>query len=44
MTDEQLKAYITTNSGVEPQGNLNRKTLLRMAASTGPTKQMAAAS
>jgi hypothetical protein len=44
MTDEQLKAYITTNSGVEPQGNLNRKTLLRMAASTGPAKQMAAAS
>ena len=31
MTDEQLRSHIKTLTGVEPKGNLPRKTLLRMA-------------
>jgi len=32
MTLEQLREYITTNSGHAPHGSLNRKTMVRMAA------------
>jgi len=31
MTDEQLRAHIKSMTGVEPKGNLPRKTLIRMA-------------
>ena len=31
MTDEQLRAHIQSLTGVEPKGNLPRKTLIRMA-------------
>jgi len=31
MTDEQLKAFIKTQTGHPPQGALTRKTLVRMA-------------
>jgi hypothetical protein len=36
MTTEQLRAYIETNSGHPPRGNLNRKMLLRMAETCKP--------
>jgi hypothetical protein len=38
MTDEQLRDYITTNTGHAPHGSVSRKTLLRMAASSRPEK------
>jgi hypothetical protein len=31
MSLEQLREFITTNSGHAPHGSLNRKTLMRMA-------------
>jgi len=36
MSDEQLRDFIKTHSGHTPQGNLNRKTLLRMATDVKP--------
>jgi hypothetical protein len=38
MTNEQLKAYITTQTGMAPQGNVARKTLVRMAEEASPDK------
>jgi hypothetical protein len=38
MTLEQLRAFIKANTGHEPAGQLNRKTLLRMAMDTRPEK------
>lgn len=38
MTLDQLREYITVNSGQAPHGSLNRKTLTRMAASVRPDK------
>jgi hypothetical protein len=31
MTDAELRDYVTVNTGHEPHGSLNRKTLTRMA-------------
>ena len=42
MSIEQLRAYITTNTGHEPKGLLNRKTLMRMARDCAPEKTEAA--
>lgn len=36
MSDEQLKEFITANTGHRPQGNPNRKTLIRMALDARP--------
>jgi len=38
MTSEQLREYIRVNTGHEPQGNPNRKTLTRMALEARPSK------
>ena len=38
MTDEQIRSYIQSNTGHAPQGNLARKTLLRMAIDARPSK------
>jgi hypothetical protein len=38
MTTEQLKQFVATNTGVTPQGNLARKTLVRMAEEASPDK------
>jgi hypothetical protein len=38
MTELQLRDYIKTHSGHEPQGNLNRKTLMQMATGMRPHK------
>ena len=38
MTEEQIRAYITTHAGSAPVGALNRKTLVRMAESVRPDK------
>jgi hypothetical protein len=38
MSTEALKAYITTNSGVAPQGNVARKTLVKMAQDARPDR------
>jgi hypothetical protein len=36
MTEDQLRDYIKTHTGHPPQGNLNRKTLVRMATDARP--------
>jgi len=41
MSDKQLRDFITTNTGQAPQGNLARKTLVRMAMDARP-KEVAA--
>ena len=41
MSDKQLRDFITTNTGQVPQGNLARKTLVRMAMDARP-KEVAA--
>jgi hypothetical protein len=38
MTSEQLRDYVTTHTGQAPIGNLNHKTLKRMAAEATPSK------
>jgi hypothetical protein len=38
MTLEQLRDFITANTGHAPAGTLNRKTLTRMAMDTRPEK------
>jgi hypothetical protein len=38
MTEEQIRAYITTHAGSAPVGALNRKTLVRMAMDARPNK------
>ncbi len=38
MSDEHLRDFIRTQTGHTPQGNLNRKTLLRMAMDARPSK------
>ena len=38
MTSDQLREYIKVNTGHEPQGNPNRKTLTRMAIEAKPSK------
>jgi len=38
MTEEQIREYITTNTGHAPTGTLNRKTLVRMAMDARPSK------
>lgn len=38
MSDEQVRDYIATHTGHAPQGNLNRKTLVRMAMDARPNK------
>jgi hypothetical protein len=38
MTDDQLRDFIKAHSGHTPQGNVNRKTLLRMATDVRPHK------
>jgi hypothetical protein len=38
MSDDAIRKYIKTHTGHEPQGDLPRKTLVRMAADTRPTK------
>jgi hypothetical protein len=38
MSDEQVRAYITTHTGHAPQGNLSRKMLLQMATAAVPSK------
>jgi len=38
MTSDQLREYIKVNTGHEPQGNPNRKTLTRMAIEARPSK------
>src|SRR5215471_12735187 len=38
MTDEQLRDFIKAQSGHTPQGNVNRKTLIRMATDCRPNK------
>jgi hypothetical protein len=42
LTPEQLRDYITSHTGAEPKGALNRKTLLRMARDARPEKASAA--
>lgn len=42
MSPEQLRDYITTNTGVAPKGALNRKVLLRMARDARPEEVSAA--
>lgn len=39
---EQLREFITSNTGVAPKGALNRKTLVRMARDAAPEKANAA--
>jgi len=41
MTDDQLRDFITTHSGHTPQGQLTRKTLLRMAQDIRPKDKAA---
>lgn len=41
MSVEQLRDYITTQTGIAPQGNINRKTLLRMAMDARPDARVA---
>ena len=36
MSDKQLREYITTNTGQAPQGNVARRTLVRMAMDAQP--------
>jgi hypothetical protein len=38
MTDEQLRKYIKSHTGHEPQGNLPSKSLVRLAMDARPTK------
>jgi len=38
MTEDQLRDFIKTHTGHTPQGNVNRKTLLRMAMDARPNK------
>jgi len=38
MTEDQIREYITTNTGHAPTGNLNRKTLVRMAMDARPNR------
>jgi hypothetical protein len=38
MTLDQIREFITTNTGMAPQGNCNRKTLVRMAMECRPEK------
>jgi len=38
MSDEQLREFITTNTGQAPQGNSSHKTLVRMATEARPNK------
>lgn len=38
MSDEQLREFITTNTGQAPQGNISHKTLVRMATEARPNK------
>jgi len=38
MTEDQLREFIKTQTGHAPQGNLNRKMLMRMAADARPHK------
>lgn len=38
MTDEQVRDFVATHTGHAPQGNLNRKTLVRMAMDARPNK------
>ena len=38
MTEEQIREFITTHAGSAPVGNLNRKTLVRMAMDARPSK------
>jgi len=42
MTTDQIREYVTTHTGHAPQGNLNRKRLLRMAMDARPEKTKAA--
>jgi hypothetical protein len=42
MSLEQLRDFITSNTGVAPKGSLNRKTLVRMARDVAPEKAHAA--
>jgi hypothetical protein len=42
MSLEQLRDYITSNTGQAPLGSLNRKNLLRLARSAQPEKASAA--
>jgi len=39
---DQLREFITSNTGVAPKGALNRKTLVRMARDAAPEKANAA--
>lgn len=41
MTLDQLRDYIATQTGMPPQGNCNRKTLLRMAVEARPDARVA---
>jgi hypothetical protein len=41
MSDKQLRDFITTNTGQAPQGNVARRTLVRMATDAKP-KEVAA--
>ena len=41
MNAEQLREYVTSHTGVEPKGAINRKTLLRMAREAQPEKASA---
>lgn len=41
MTVEQLRDYIATQTGIAPQGNCNRRTLLRMAMEARPDAKVA---
>jgi len=38
MTEDQLRDFIKTHTGHTPQGNVNRKTLVRMATDARPSK------
>jgi activator of 2-hydroxyglutaryl-CoA dehydratase len=38
MTTEQLREFITTHTGLPPQGNVSRKTLVRMASDARPER------
>ena len=38
MSDDQLRDFIKVNTGHPPQGNINRKTLVRMAMDARPNK------
>jgi hypothetical protein len=38
MSEEQLRDFIKTHTGHTPQGNVNRKTLVRMATDARPSK------